>query len=223
MMTPIVSGFVTTGTSVAAVAALLCFNGCANMNHAQSGALAGTAIGTIAGAALGSHSGNAGAGALIGGITGAMAGTVIGDAEDARVERDVAVAQRNNAIAQAQHTAQQNALTNFDLIRLAQSGVSDDVIINMIQTRGGRFDLSTDSVITLKSNGVSDRVIVSAQTARQIPAVEPSNVVVVKESPTVIYEPAPLVVGGWYGPPHRHYYHRHHPHHHARVGVHFGF
>jgi len=207
--------------------ALAAGSGCANMNHAQTGTLMGTAVGSIAGAAIGSDSGNAGFGALVGGVTGAMAGNIIGDAEDAREERDMAIAQRNGVIAQASYQAQQPALNNFDLIRLAQSGVSDDVIVNMIQTRGGQFELGTDAIITLKSNGVSDRVLLAAQTAARVPTPPAPGVVIVKEQPAVIVEPAPVIVGGWWGPHshHRRYYGP--PHHHPRarssVGVSFGF
>lgn len=198
----------------------LAFSSCANMNHAQSGALAGTAIGSVAGALIGGESGHAAGGAVIGALTGAAAGGVIGDAEDARVERDVAMAQRDGAIAQAQYISQQQQqrLSNFDLIRLTQSGVSDDVIVNMIQSRGGQFDLSTDSIIALKSNGVSDRVIVAAQTAPALPAASTltvpapaPGVVVVPSQPTVIVESAPPpVVWGWG------YHHYHGPRHYRR-------
>ncbi len=205
--------------------------GCANMNHAQSGALMGTAIGTLAGAAIGSEAGSAGAGALIGGVTGAMAGGVIGDSADAREERDIAIAERNGIIANASYQAQkQPPLNNFDLIRLAQSGVSDDVIINMIQTRGGQFDLGPDAVISLKTNGVSDRVIVMAQQSptSAVPTVVPApgvvpGVVVVKQPPTVLVEPAPVFVGGWWGPGHCHPRYYHHHHRGPRVGMSFGF
>lgn len=199
--------------------------GCTNANYAQRGALFGTAVGSLAGAAIGSDSGHAGAGALIGGLTGAMAGTVIGDAEDARVERDIAYAERNSAIAQAQYLqAQQQALTNLDLIRLSQTGVGDDVIINMIRTRGGRFDLGTEAVIALKSQGVSDRVIVAAQSAPQAATLHNTSiaapapgVVYVPGPPAVIVEPAPPVFyGGYWGPYHR-------PRHRSGVDFFFGF
>ncbi|WP_437200810.1 glycine zipper domain-containing protein [Planctomicrobium sp. SH664] len=195
------------------------------MNHAQSGTLMGTGMGATVGAIVGNATGNPGAGALIGGVTGAIAGNAIGTAEDAREERDMAIHERNSAILNAAYTqqVQQQAMTNFDLIRLAQSGVSEDVIINMIRTRGGKFDLSTDSIITLKSNGVSDRVIVAAQTA---PAVAPApsvmavpsspGVVVVEPAPPVevIYAPRPLYWG------HRHPHWHHRPYY--RSGVSFG-
>jgi hypothetical protein len=193
----------------------------------------GTALGSTAGALIGSANGDAGAGAVIGGLGGAMAGAVVGDAEDARQERDAALMQRDGAIAQAQYIAQANAqppLTNSDLIRLAQSGVGEDIILNLIQSRGGQFELGTDSIIALKNSGVSDRVILAAQSApRTVPAgaaisapVPQPGVVVVPTPappPAVIVEPAPVFWGGWWGPP------RHRPHHHhsPRGGVDFFF
>ncbi|WP_437186226.1 glycine zipper family protein [Planctomicrobium sp. SH668] len=200
--------------------------GCANMNRAQSGALAGTALGTVAGAMIGGHNGSAVGGAMLGAATGAIAGGIIGDAEDARDQRDIAYAQRDGAIAQAQYVShqKQQAITNFDLIRLTQSGVSDDVIINMIIARGGNFDMTTESVITLKNNGVSDQVILAAQQARApvVTAAPSPEVVVVKQHPAVIVEPAPIYYGYGFGYHHHHrpYRHRHHGSH---VGVHFGF
>jgi outer membrane lipoprotein SlyB len=230
-MMPAESIFWNIGSRLAALLLLLCLlpAGCANMNHAQSGALMGTAIGSVAGAALGSDSGHAGTGALIGGITGAMAGGVLGDSADAREERDLALAQRDGAVVQAQYLAQQQqAMNNFDLVRLAQSGVSDDVIVNMIATRGGVFDLNTDAIIALKSNGVSDRVIVAAQQAPKTgivpvtPAPPQPGVMVVQSAPppAVIVEPAPVV---WWGRPYPRHYHRPPPHHHGGVDVFFGF
>ncbi|SFJ60502.1 hypothetical protein [Planctomicrobium piriforme] len=228
-MTPAVAG--PAGFRIASLltAALLGSAGCANMNHAQSGALMGTAVGTIAGAAIGSDSGHGGAGALIGGLTGAMAGGVLGDSADAREERDIAMAQRDGAIAQAQYISQQQqGLNNFDLIRLTQSGVSDDVIVNMIATRGGNFDLNTDAIIALKSNGVTDRVIVAAQQAPKVilptsavAAPPQPGVVVMQQQPAVVVAPAPVVWGGYWGPPPRHY-HRHPPYR-GGVDVMFGF
>jgi outer membrane lipoprotein SlyB len=205
--------------------------GCANMSHSQRGALFGTALGSTAGALIGSANGDAGAGAVIGGLGGAMAGAIVGDAEDARQERDLALMERDGAIAQAQYIAQANAqppLTNSDLIRLSQSGVGEDIILNLIQTRGGQFELGTDSIIALKASGVSDRVILGAQsapklapaaTAVPVPVASPGVVVVpAPPPPAVIVEPAPVFWGGYWGPP------RHRPHPHPpRGGVDFFF
>ncbi len=134
--------------------------GCQTTNHTQHDAAVGTFLGTAAGAVIGHQSGHAGEGALIGAATGAVAGALVGDAKDAREERDA-------ALRRASYPASEPALSNLDLIRMAQSGLGDHVIINAVQTRGGSFDLSPDGLIDLKANGVSDGVIVAVQSASQ--------------------------------------------------------
>lgn len=206
------------------VAGLACVgSGCAHMNHTQAGALTGTAIGTVAGAMIGGHNGNAAAGAILGGMTGMGVGALAGSAEDAREERDYALMERNAAIAHASYSSTVEApLTNFDLIRLAQSGVSDDVIINMIHSRGGHFNLNTDSIITLKQNGVSDRVIVVAQGAPLPRMREPRMSTPTRSSVVIVERPAPtaaVVVGA--GPCWG--YHHHHYRYRSGAHLHYGF
>ncbi len=173
--------------------------GCPSMNHTQSGAMVGGGLGALTGAVVGSHTGHAPGGALIGAAVGALAGGAVGHSEDRRDARDAAIMQA----AYVEHA--RNALTNFDLIRMAQSGMGDDVIISSIQTRGGQFDLGTEALITLKANGVSDRVIVAMQQAVQGisapgPILAPAPVVLPAQP--VIVQPAPVFIGPPpFGPP----------------------
>src|SRR6476661_5014615 len=111
--------------------------GCPAMNHTQQGAMVGGGLGALTGAVVGDATGHGPGGALIGAAVGALAGGAIGNSEDNRDEHDAAIMQA------AYVRQQQQALTNFDLIRMAQSGLGDDVMIASIQTRGGRFDLGT--------------------------------------------------------------------------------
>ena len=149
--------------TVVSIASVL-FTGCATANHTQRGALAGTALGTTAGAIIGHQSGHGAGGAAIGAVAGGLAGALAGNAADAREERDAAIARAEYAESQ-QAAAREPAMTNSDLIRMAQSGLSDEVIINAIRSRGGRFDLSPDGLIALGQGRVSDRVIREIQTA----------------------------------------------------------
>jgi hypothetical protein len=160
------------------------FAGCQMMNNTQSGALVGSGLGALTGAVIGGEGGHAAGGALIGAAVGGLAGGTVGHSEDVRQEQEAAILQA--------HYMQQsrNALTNLDLVRLAQSGISEDVIISSIQTRGGRFDLSPDALIQLKANGVTDRVILAMQ--RDGGYVEPAEPPV-----NVIVAPPP----GPFGPP----------------------
>lgn len=181
--------------------------GCQTANHTEAGALTGAALGTFAGAVIGSQSNHGAEGALIGAATGALAGGVIGNAEDAREERDAAIAHAN-AVSMAQQQAANPPLTNVDLIRLAQAGVSEQVIINTVKSNGGSFDLSTDGLIELKSNGVSDRVIAAVQSAGSAPttttvsSVAPVTTrVIVPSSRIVVVPPRPHIgVGVVVGP-----------------------
>jgi uncharacterized protein YcfJ len=208
-------------TFTAAEIALACLSaaGCAGVNHTGNGALLGSGLGAVTGAMIGDHNGNAGAGALIGAASGALAGGLLGNAEDAREERDAAIAQANYE--RQTRMAQQYALTNNDVARMSQSGVSDSVIIGSIQSRGGRFDTSPDAIIGLKQGGVSDLVIQTMQHAPPALAAPYQETVVVPRSPTRVYvepyPPAPSVVVvprrvvfGW---GHHGHYHRRARHH----------
>ena len=170
-------------------AAGLFLAGCANMNNTQSGALAGTGLGAVAGAIIGEASGHPGAGALIGAATGAAAGGLIGNSEDAKEERDVAIAHARYEHARTQAVAY--AVTESDVVTMTRSGVGDEVIVNSLRTRGCRWDSTPDAVIRLKHEGVSDRVLTAMQNTglHTAPVVGPPP-------PGPYYYPPPPVSGG---------------------------
>src|SRR5262245_37498382 len=114
----------------------LALAGCQNMNNTQSGALLGTGLGATTGAIIGNASGHAGGGALIGAAAGALAGGLVGNAEDAREERDAAVAHAQYEHARSQAIAQ--AVTDAEVVSMTHNGVSDPVIMNALRTRGCR-------------------------------------------------------------------------------------
>lgn len=198
------------------VAAVL--SGCATANHTQTGAAVGTGLGALTGAVIGSQTGHAGGGALIGAATGALAGGLIGNAEDARDERDAAVAQAQYL--QAENYAARHAMTNADLVMMAQNGISDDVICTAVQSRGGRFDLSPNAIVQLKASGVSDRVILAVQQSGGygVPSYPVPPTIVTAPPPRVreivVVEPRPAVgFGVVVGPGcHRPHWHHHHMH-----------
>jgi len=57
-------------------------------------------------------------------------------------------------------------LTNAAIVKLAKAGFKEKTIISIISARAANFDLSTDRMIELKRNGVSEKIIV-AMLARQ--------------------------------------------------------
>mgnify|MGYP003350558576 CR=1 FL=1 len=95
----------------------------------------------------------------------------------------------------------------FDVIRMAQEGQDDTVIINQIRRTGSTFTLTTSDLSELKRAGVSARVIAEMQTAR--PAARPTRVVIREPGP-VVYEPSPVFVRPApvvvVGPPRPYYY-----------------
>lgn len=191
--------------------------GCRQFGNTEAGALVGTGLGATTGAIIGGESGHAGTGALIGAATGAIAGGLVGDAADAREERDAAVAHAQYT--QAQAHAQQQALTTGDVISMAHNSVSDEVIVNAVRTRGCRFSGDPQAIIELKQSGISDRVIEAMQTSPpHVPA--PGYVAGPGYAPP--YGPVPPVVvvaprpypyywgrrGRYWGPPGPYPYHR---------------
>ena len=191
--------------------------GCQATNHTEAGAMVGTGVGGVLGALIGGENGHAAGGAVVGALAGATVGGLAGNAEDAREERDAAVAQAQYN----QHRAAQQAVTNVDLMTMAQAGLSDQVIVNAVHTRGGQFDLSPAGIIELKNRGVSDSVILSIQNQNNVRPVASTYAY-----PTAVVSPAPVYIAprptfgvgvvvaprpyygyrGYYGRPHRHHH-----------------
>ena len=178
-------------------------------NDTASGTVMGGAFGAVTGAILGGRK-DRGEGALIGAGVGAVTGNLLGRAKDRTDERQAATGAAITARANQQAIAL--AVSNADLVGMTQAGVSEDVIVSTMRSRGTRLDLSPQSLISLKQSGVSDRVLLAAQDLQRAGAYlppPPGALHVVEPAPTtVIVHPAP-----W--PRHRYYYHR--PHYRSRV------
>ena len=161
---------------VVSVVTAMC--GCAGMNHTQNGALVGTGVGAATGAIIGHQTGNRDAGALIGAAVGGIGGALAGNAADMQDQRDAAIVQA--AHAEQARSAAARALTNADVVQMTQAGVGDSVILSTIRSRGGRFDTSPQSIVSLKHAGVSDTVIESmlAPPATTVVPAQPSTVIV---------------------------------------------
>ncbi len=172
-------------------------------NNTAEGTVVGGGFGAIAGALIGAGDGKSPEGALIGAVTGAVAGNLLGRSKDKADQRQATAGY--NAVAQANQQASVLSLTNYDLIQLSKAGMDDTVILNAIQTRGGRFDLSPNGLIALKQAGVSDSVLIAAQRY----ATQPTTIVTPTPPPLVV-RPAPVVV---FRPYPYHGYHWHGGHH----------
>lgn len=173
-------------------------------NDTAESTVVGGALGAITGAIVGGGS-HRGEGALIGAGVGALTGNVLGRARDQADERRAATGAAT--VAGWNQQAAATAVTNYDLVGMAKAGVSDDLIISTMQSRGARLDLSPQGLIALKQSGVSDRVLLAAQNMGAGPSYYAAP------PPAVIVTPGPPPY--WYGP--RPYYRSHvYYHYHVR-------
>jgi hypothetical protein len=76
------------------------------------------------------------------------------------------------------------AVTIRDLVELSKEGVSDAVLIALIETDGSRFKMSPDDIRSVRSQGLSDAVIVAMLRTR--PAAAP-----LRDGAAESLEPAP--------------------------------
>jgi hypothetical protein len=187
-------------------------------NDTASGTVMGGALGAVTGAIVGGKK-NRGEGALIGAGIGAVTGNLMGRSKD-RVDEQRATAGAAT-VGRMNQQAAAMAVTNYDLVEMTRAGVSEDVIISTMRSRGVQIDLNPQALISLKQSGVSDRVVLAAQEmSRGGPYVAgPAPVPVVEAVPTrVIVAPA---YPYYYGPRYRYYHYHHRPHTHIHYSVGF--
>ncbi len=117
-----------------------------------------TGTGVITGGILGSGIvgiAAGGKGALIGSAAGVIAGGLVGAALD---EQDRKVMERNSPRT-IDRMDRGEPLTINDIIKLSQSGVSDDAILRYMIETASYYHLSQPQVRRLQEAGVSQRVI----------------------------------------------------------------
>jgi len=59
----------------------------------------------------------------------------------------------------------QQPLTNDSIEKMVKAGLGDDVIVSMIQSQPGNYDVTPDTLVALKKDGLSDKVL-SAMAAK---------------------------------------------------------
>jgi hypothetical protein len=193
-------------------------------NDTAGGTFLGGALGAVTGAVVGGKK-NRGEGALIGAGVGAVTGNILGRNKDRADEQRAAYGAA--AVGQMNQQVAAQAVTNYDLLEMTRAGVSEDVIISTMRSRGARLDLSPNSLIALKQSGVSDRVVLAAQGMNPggAPVVGPTPVVteVVRPTTRVYVAPAPWPCYDPWDHCHWDHHYHHWGHHHGHGHVHFGF
>jgi hypothetical protein len=102
--------------------------------------------------------------------------------------------------------SQEWAVTVRDLVMLTQAGLSDEVLVALIESDGSKFELTADDILDLRRQGLSEQVIVAmlraGRVARPAPArdgLPPPPLEVLqpaeqREPHTATAAPAPVVV-----------------------------
>ncbi len=168
--------------------------GCESMSNTGKGVVGGSLLGSAVGTGIGLATGNPRAGAAIGGLGGAAVGGMVGaDKDEKQRERSDAI-----ALAQAESAApiSRGPLSVAEVMQMSRpdpatnARVSDDLIINYIQTTNSQYNLTPQDLRELTAAGVSDRVIQEMMATRQR-VQPPRRTVVVREAappPVVVYE-----------------------------------
>jgi hypothetical protein len=81
----------------------------------------------------------------------------------------------------------QQVLTNESVEKMAKARLSDDVIVSMIQSQAGHYEVTPDALIALKKKGISDKVL-AALAAKGNPSA-PAPAAPAMAPPTVAADP----------------------------------
>jgi outer membrane lipoprotein SlyB len=124
------------------------------LNSCATNTSTGVIAGGILGASVGGIAGG-GKGALIGSAAGVIAGGLVGASLD---EQDRRVMERNSPRT-VDRMDRGEPLTINDVIKLSQSGVSDDTILIYMRDTSSSYHLSNAQIRRLQDAGVSQRII----------------------------------------------------------------
>lgn len=189
------------------------------------GAAVGGATGAIIGGIIGHQNDETPEGALIGGAVGAIAGGLLGRSQDNQIARERYNQQQ--AYNRGRYVQQQAVVASVvasgvsmsDVISMSRSGLSEQLIISQVNSKGVQRRLEVSEIITMHQQGVSDYVINAMQSAPLASQVAPPypvqqivtqpSTVIVREQP--VYYSRPVITESYYHPApvyhgHHHYY-----------------
>ena len=195
-----------------AIISFATFAGCQSGPFARDGGVIGGLTGAALGAAVGNKSGNALPGAAIGAVAGSLTGNAVGGSIDDRFEAQQAAFQQQTA---------RGAVTIPEVIDMSRNGLGEEVISTHIRNYGIDRNLTTDDLILLKNQGVSDRVISTMQSIGTNRPMLPANYAQPAYGPPV-YEQPVIIERHLWGPPVYPIPYRHgcrpYPYHHGAPG-----
>jgi hypothetical protein len=67
----------------------------------------------------------------------------------------------------------QQALDNAAVVKMTKAGLGEDLIVSMVQNQPGLYDLTPDTLVSLKADGVSEKVLAAMAARNNAPAAPP--------------------------------------------------
>lgn len=98
----------------------------------------------------------------------------------------------------------QTALTNDSIVKMVKAGLGEDIIVSTIKSQPGQYGITADDLITLKTGGVSDKIIAAMMEKNSgAPSAAPApsgNPLAAAVTPAAAATPAPVVneIGVYY-------------------------
>ncbi|HKI25352.1 MAG TPA: hypothetical protein VKA07_03455 [Candidatus Sulfotelmatobacter sp.] len=77
----------------------------------------------------------------------------------------------------------QQALDNAAVVKMAKAGLGDDVIVSMVQNQPGHYALTPDTLVSLKKDGVSDKVLAAMAAKNAAPVAAPAAAAAAAKDP----------------------------------------
>jgi len=69
----------------------------------------------------------------------------------------------------------QQALDNAAVVKMTKAGLGENIIVSMIQNQPGHYDLTPDTLVSLKTDGVSEKVLAAMAAKNNAPAAAPES------------------------------------------------
>jgi hypothetical protein len=68
----------------------------------------------------------------------------------------------------------QETLTNASIVKMTKAGLGENLIVSMVQSQPGQYDLTPDTLTSLKGQGVSEKVLAAMAAKNAAPAAPPA-------------------------------------------------
>ncbi len=92
----------------------------------------------------------------------------------------------------------QQVLNNEGIVKLVKAGLSEDLVVSMVNNQPGNYSLTADDVIALKQAGVSDKIIAAMVARGPATSIPSPGASPLPATPTMATQPTVIEVGVYY-------------------------